>query len=89
MSMIVPPCGVRCDRREVGCHGSCEAWARYEAQRNAEYERVAKAVQDTNIVEAGKWRSLEQECGGKSERSGDGEGLQGNRQGHEMPWISV
>lgn len=54
MSMIVPPCGVRCDRREVGCHGSCEAWARYEAQRNAEYERVAKAVQDTNIVDAGK-----------------------------------
>ena len=48
MSMIVPPCGVRCDRREVGCHGSCAAWARYEAQRNAEYERVAKAVQDTN-----------------------------------------
>lgn len=60
MSMIVPPCGERCDRREVGCHGSCAAWARYEAQRNAEYERVAKAVQDTNIVEAGKWRSLEQ-----------------------------
>ena len=56
----VPPCGTRCDRREVGCHGSCEAWAKYEAQRNAEYERVAKAVHDTDIVEAGKWRGVEQ-----------------------------
>lgn len=59
MSKAIPPCGVRCDRRGAGCHGSCEAWASYEAARNAEYERVAKAKHANDIVEAVKWQSVE------------------------------
>lgn len=45
-----PPCGKVCPDRFAGCHASCERWAAWETERNAEYkkrlaENITKAYQ--------------------------------------------
>lgn len=39
--MIKPPCK-DCERREVGCHGRCEAFQVFEAAKQEEYARRAE-----------------------------------------------
>ena len=36
-SQIKPPCGPVCEKRQVGCRSSCEAWKEYEARKRVEY----------------------------------------------------
>lgn len=40
--MAKSPCGKNCPDRVVGCHITCEKWAAYEKERNAEYDERAK-----------------------------------------------
>lgn len=39
--MAKVPC-FKCPDRTAECHSVCEKWLAYEAERNAEYERVGK-----------------------------------------------
>lgn len=36
---IISPCK-DCDKRQVGCHGSCEEYTEYLAKRRAEWEQI-------------------------------------------------
>lgn len=42
MAHVQPPCGKECPHRTPGCHSKCEAWGRYEIERNKEYEKRRK-----------------------------------------------
>lgn len=35
---LKPPCGTHCDKRKVGCHGTCEAWKIFLKQKEEKYE---------------------------------------------------
>lgn len=48
------PCEKECPHRHAECRLHCQAWAAYEAERNAEYERRKKE----NIIAAGYYEML-------------------------------
>lgn len=40
---VKPPCGKECPRRQVGCHGHCEDWDKYQEALKAEKEKAYAA----------------------------------------------
>lgn len=36
---VKQPCTPDCEKRSATCHSECEAWLKYEKERNDEYEK--------------------------------------------------
>jgi hypothetical protein len=48
--VIKPPCGKDCPRRRVGCHSSCEDYAKFQEVLKAEKEKARKAAEPDFIA---------------------------------------
>ncbi len=62
MARVKSPCGRDCGDRVLGCRSTCEKWAEYEKQKEAERAaKVAdwKARDDVALVRAGAKKKLE------------------------------
>ena len=76
---LKPPCGPKCDKRKVGCHGTCEAWKIFLKQKEEKYEehRIQMAgsygESDSRTVNKAANRYLKW----KSSRRGYGNGSRG------------
>ena len=49
-----PPCR-NCPRRTVGCHGSCDDYQAYKADREAQYEQ-RRAARDVTDARSDSWQ---------------------------------
>lgn len=45
-----PPCGKNCPDRVMGCHGKCEKYQAYRAQRDEELKRRQKEYDTLSYV---------------------------------------
>jgi hypothetical protein len=48
---LVSPC-YGCEDRQVGCHGSCERYAKYHKENRASFAEIANAYKGERIAEA-------------------------------------